>query len=193
VTTKREARRFERRHRKHCGWRQPLRARVADRLRDARQWAANAAHDAPWYARKATLPVRNAAYRATRPVRSARGQYRNYRNRRFLQTGKGFWVERHTRRLRSSLPVYRNRINRATGRPRRDDAFVYRRRDDAMARMREDRLEIRGALASSREADRARVAARADAVLGPGTAERARQALAAERHDPWEQRPGRTR
>lgn len=94
-------------------------------------------HDASWYARKATLPVRNAAYRATGPIRSARGQYRNYRNRRFLQTGKGFWLERHTRGLRSSLPVYRNRVNRATGRPRRDDAELYRRMDASAARMRE--------------------------------------------------------
>jgi hypothetical protein len=57
----------------------------------------------------------------------------NYRRRRFLQTGKGFWVERHTRGLRSSLPVYRNRINRATGRPRADDAEIYGRRDARLA------------------------------------------------------------
>ena len=94
-------------------------------------------HDSGWYLHKATVPVRNAAYRATRPVRSARGQYRNYRNQRFLQTGKGFWVERHTRRLRSSLPVYRDRINPATGRPRRDDTELYRRMDASAARMRE--------------------------------------------------------
>ena len=94
-------------------------------------------HDAPWYARKATVPLRNAAYRATRPLRSARGSYRNYRNRRFLQTGKGFWLERHTRRLRSSLPVYRDRINKGTGRPHRDDAELGRRMDAAAKRMRE--------------------------------------------------------
>jgi hypothetical protein len=61
----------------------------------------------------------------------------NYRRRRYLETGKGFVLERRTRRLRSSLPVYRNRINPATGRPRRDDGEVYRRRDAAFARLRE--------------------------------------------------------
>ena len=61
----------------------------------------------------------------------------NWRRRRFLETGKGFRAERATRRLRSSVPVYRARINPATGRPRRDDAEVYRRRDEAFARMRE--------------------------------------------------------
>jgi hypothetical protein len=182
-------------------------------------------HDSGWYLHKATLPVRNAAYRATRPARSARGSYRNYRSRRFVQTGKGFWLERHTRRLRSSLPVYRNRINRATGRPRADDAFVYGRRDADLARargagafdpsrawehspdayrsvpvprpaqMRDDRAAARDPLAAyGWTPRRLRAAERADAVLGPGTAERARQALAAERHDPWEQsQRGRSR
>jgi hypothetical protein len=95
------------------------------------------AHDAGWYARKATVPVRNGPYRLTDPVRSARGSYRNYRNRRFLRTGKGYWLERHTRGLRSSLPVYRNRINRAIGRPRRDDAEIYGRRDLRLAHARQ--------------------------------------------------------
>jgi hypothetical protein len=158
-------------------------------------------HDSGWYVRKATLPVRNGLYRATDPLRSARGNLRNYRNRRFLQTGKGFWVERHTRRLRSSLPVYRNRINRATGRPRRDDDEIYGRRDMRLAHARQGGT-FDPSRAWERSPDAYRSAprqrtddfpccsdprARADAVLGPGTAERARQALAAERHDPWEQ------
>ena len=61
----------------------------------------------------------------------------NWRRRRFLETGKGFRAERATRRLRSSLPAYRDRINPATGRPRRDDAALYRSRDEGFARMRE--------------------------------------------------------
>ena len=61
----------------------------------------------------------------------------NWRRRRFLETGRGFRAERATRRARSSLPVYRNRITPATGRPRRDDAALYRSRDEGFARMRE--------------------------------------------------------
>jgi hypothetical protein len=158
-------------------------------------------HDAPWYARKATVPLRNAACRATHPIRSARGSYRNYRNRRFLETGKGFWVERHTRRLRSSLPVYRDRINPATGRARRDDAEIGRRADAAAARLRERGFPPRRAIPARDYApaykrnlpERSDPRARADAVLGPGTAERARKALAAERHNPWADPQRRTR
>jgi hypothetical protein len=94
------------------------------------------AHDAPWYARKATVPLRNGLYRATRPLRTVSGRVGNWRRRRFAETGKGFWAERATRGLRSSLPGYRDRINPATGRPRRDDATVYARRDEQLARMR---------------------------------------------------------
>jgi hypothetical protein len=91
---------------------------------------------------KRTLAVRlsDARYRATRPYRTVAGQVGNWRRRRFLETGKGYAFERATRGVRSSLPVYRDRVNPATGRPRRDDAEVYRRRDAAIARMRERRI-----------------------------------------------------
>jgi hypothetical protein len=81
--------------------------------------------------------VSDAHYRATRPLRTLKGNVRNWRNRRFLETGKGFAVERTMRPALSGLPVYRDRINPATGRPRRDDAEIYRRRDAAIGRMRE--------------------------------------------------------
>jgi hypothetical protein len=57
------------------------------------------------------------------------------------------------------------------------------------------RTQVRDALARSQESGRDRAAAHADRVLGPGTAERARKALAAERHNPWADpyRPGRSR
>jgi hypothetical protein len=161
-------------------------------------------HDAPWYLHKATVPVRNAAYRATDPMRSARGNLRNYRNRRFLETGKGFWVERHTRGLRSSLPVYKNRINPATGRPRADDAEIYGRRDKRLAHARQG-----GTFDPSRAWERSPDAyhsagrpalnpyegifpyspgARADAVLGPGRAARAEEALRQAQVNPWAER-----
>jgi hypothetical protein len=155
-------------------------------------------HDAPWYARKATVPVRNGLYRATGPVRSARGNLRNWRNRRFLQTGKGFWLEHHTRRLRSSLPVYRDRINRATGRPRRDDAEVYGRRDLRLAKAREGGVfdpsrawehsagAYRSAPAHEVTVSRQRINERADAVLGPGRSARTAGALRQASANPWE-------
>jgi hypothetical protein len=171
-------------------------------------------HDAPWYLHKATVPVRNAAYRATRPLRTVQGRVGNWRRARFVRTGKGYWLERATRGVRSKLPVYRDRVNPATGRPRRDDAEIYGRRDKRLAHARQggtfdpsrawehspdayragpsvsrqqaaDRAEVRDVLARSRASDRARVAARADAVLGPGRAARAEEALRQARHDPW--------
>ena len=80
--------------------------------------------------------VSDARYRATRPLRTVRGSVRNWRNRRFLETGRGFALERVTRPVRSSLPVYRNRINPATGRPRRDDVQIGAIRDREAARRR---------------------------------------------------------
>jgi hypothetical protein len=82
----------------------------------------------------------DARYRATRPLRTVTGRVGNYRRRRFAETGKGYAMERATRGVRSSLPVYRDRINPATGRPRRDDAEIFRRRDAALATMRERRI-----------------------------------------------------
>lgn len=153
--------------------------------------------DSRWYLSKAAVPVRNAAYRATRPLRTVTGRAGNWRRRRFLETGKGFAAERATRGLRSSLPVYRDRINPATGRPRRDDAEVYRRRDVQLARMREDRASVRGTLARSQDADRSRVREHADRVLGPGTADRAAEAHRQASVNPWAEREprqgGRTR
>jgi len=104
-----------------------------------------------WNVRKAAVRLSNARYRAARPLRTLTGRAGNWRRRRFLETGRGFALERATRGVRSSLPVYRDRINPATGRPRADDREVYRRRDAALTRMREDRLPARAALVSSRE------------------------------------------
>lgn len=72
-------------------------------------------------------------YGATRPLRTVAGRVGNWRRRRFVETGKGFALERATRPLRSALPVYRDRINPATGRPHRDDVLVYGARDRVWA------------------------------------------------------------
>lgn len=102
--------------------------------------------EVPWHLRKIAVRLSDARYRATRvagrPFRAVTRRafpegVGNWRRRRFAETGKGYRAERATRRLRSSAPVYRDRVNPATGRARRDDAELYRRRDAALARMRE--------------------------------------------------------
>ncbi len=101
------------------------------------------AADFPWHLRKAGVRVSNGAYRLTRPYRTLRGEVRNRRNRRFLETGKGFAFERAMRPVRSSLPVYRDRTNPATGRPRRDDRMMGAAADRSAARWRETRSQLR--------------------------------------------------
>ena len=97
-------------------------SRISDYLSDSR-----------WYLRKAAVRVSNARYRAgrqiLRPVRAVERRffldgYGNWRRRRFAETGKGFRLERATRAARLRIPVYRDRINRATGRQRGTEADV---------------------------------------------------------------------
>lgn len=76
--------------------------------------------------------------RLRRGVAGTRQRYRNWLNRRAWERGKVPLPDRTTRRF-SSLPVYRNRVNPATGRPRRDDRQLGRTQDQAMARAREAR------------------------------------------------------
>jgi len=94
-------------------------------------------HDAPWYARKATLPVRNGLYRATQPVRDARWRFRNWANRRAVAKGRRLLPERMAARVAPKVPVYRSRINPGTGRPRRDDAWMGRLQDESLRRLRD--------------------------------------------------------
>jgi hypothetical protein len=64
----------------------------------------------------------NAWYRAVgRRVQGRRAQYRNWLNRRARARGKAPLPDRATRAAGSRIPGYRNRINRATGRPRWTD------------------------------------------------------------------------
>lgn len=62
-------------------------------------------------------------------------RYRNWLSRRAWERCKVPLPDRITRRL-GSLPGYRNRINRATGRPHRDDMAIGAVQDRAMARRR---------------------------------------------------------
>lgn len=71
-------------------------------------------------------------------VAGNRQRYRNWLNRRAWERGKVPLPDRATRRF-SSLPVYRNRVNPATGRPRHDDRQLGRTQDRAMAWAKEAR------------------------------------------------------
>ena len=160
--------------------------------------------DAPWYARKAAVPVQNAWCRATQPLRDARWNVGEYRRRWAREHGRRDVLRRAADHARSRLPVVRGRINRSTGRQHRDDAELGRRLDRSLKIMRERAVPVTRAVQARDYAPAyksglipqppdLRARASADRVFGPGTAERARQALAAERHDPWAQKPGRSR
>ena len=82
--------------------------------------------DAPVYARlaanRARVAASNAWYRAVgRHVKGNRQRYRNWLSRRAWSRGKTPLPDRLTRGAGSRVPGYRNRVNPATGRPRRTD------------------------------------------------------------------------
>jgi hypothetical protein len=84
--------------------------------------------------------ISNGWYRlAGRRISGWRQQHRNWLNRRAIERGRSPLPERATRGLRSSLPVYRNRVNTATGRPHRDDREIGRVSDASLARMKQRR------------------------------------------------------
>lgn len=99
-----------------------------------------------------------------------------------------------TARILSSLPVVRDRTNPHTGVPRRYDAEVCRRAEAALARMRERGIPASPSVQARDYApaykrslpERSDPRTRADAVLGPGTAARAEEALRLARVNPWE-------
>lgn len=68
-----------------------------------------------------------------------RQRCRNWLNRRAMRRGKSPLPERITRPVRSSAPLYRNRVNPGTGRPHRDDRQIGRVQDRSLARMRAQR------------------------------------------------------
>jgi hypothetical protein len=69
----------------------------------------------------------------------------NWRNRRTIERGRRPRITQAADAARSSLPVYRDRINRATGRPHRDDAQLGRTSDRSLARMAQQRQILRAA------------------------------------------------
>lgn len=107
-----------------------------------------------------------------------RTRYRNWLNRRARARGKVPLPDRIMRGF-SSLPVYRSRLNPATGRPHRDDKPIGAVQDGAMARMRaaDDLRAARAAdnqrfvrdMLARRDPDYARVVDRAARDVASGT------------------------
>ncbi len=91
--------------------------------------------DARWYLAKGRVRVSNAWYRAVgERVQAARTGFRNRRNARTIRRGKRDLPAKAGDQIRSRTPVVRDRINRGTGRPHRDDRMLGRVSDQSLAR-----------------------------------------------------------
>ena len=77
----------------------------------------------------------------------AKTRHRNWLNRRAWARGKTPLPDRISRQFTARMPGYRNRINRGTGRPHRDDLQLGRTGDRSMAdwKARRDRVDARAA------------------------------------------------
>jgi hypothetical protein len=84
--------------------------------------------------------IRNRAY-AIRHVKHgpAMARYWNARNTRAIARGRGPVRSRAAAQVTSRTPVVRDRINPATGSPRRDDARMNRLGDQSLARFKANR------------------------------------------------------
>jgi hypothetical protein len=112
-----------------------------------------------WRAANGRTRVSNAWYRlAGRRVSGARTRVSNWRNRRTLERGRRDLPARAADGLRSSLPVYRNRTDRRTGRPNRDAREIGKRNGESLARMRAGRPAHGRTGALERELDHLRAA-----------------------------------
>jgi hypothetical protein len=85
-------------------------------------------------------------------ARAARGRLSNARAARARQRGRRDLPRRAADNIRSSAPVYRNRVDPSTGRPNRDSRQIGRTIDESLARMAPQRR--RDARASLDEARR---------------------------------------
>ena len=85
-----------------------------------------------------------------------RQRYRNWLNRRTRARGKTPLPDRVTRAAGSRVPGYRNRVNPATGRPRRDDRVIGRVKDQSLARSRAENELLRARVQAAAAAINAR-------------------------------------
>jgi hypothetical protein len=78
----------------------------------------------------------NAWHRAAgNRIHGARTGLSNARNRRTLERGRAPRLTGANAAVSSRLPVYRNRVNRATGNKHREDARLHRSGNESLARM----------------------------------------------------------
>jgi hypothetical protein len=132
----------------------------------ARATAGDRLHDLRGKAGDARAAASNAWYRAAgRRISSTRTGISNARNQRTHERGRRPRTTQAADAIRSSVPFYRNRINRGTGRPHRDDRDLGRTADRGLAQM-----------ASQRSAERvtAADAARSGPARHPVTLRQAR-------------------
>ena len=117
-----------------------------------------------WRLGSARVRVSNAWYRvAGRRIHMARQGYRNWLSGRARARGRDPLPDRLTRAAGSRMPVYRDRISPATGRPRRTDRSPA---DLARWRAARDQRHVREALAA-RQPQCARTIERAVRDLSP--------------------------
>ncbi len=76
----------------------------------------------------------------------------NWRNRKAWERGKRDVPARVGDQVRSRTPVVRDRINRATGRPHRDDRSMGQASDRTLSRLAEQQKRLRAAEKRNREA-----------------------------------------
>ena len=69
-------------------------------------------------------------------------RYRNWLSHRAWRRGKTPLPDRISRQFTARMPGYRNRINRGTGRPHRDDLWMGRRGDRSLAQGKARRARV---------------------------------------------------
>ena len=105
------------------------------------------ASDAPVYARlaanRARVHASNAWHRAVgRHVQGSRTRFWNWRSQKAFARGRRDVPARTGDQLRSRVPVYRDRVNPATGRQHRDDVRLGRSMDGALAAFKRSMPEV---------------------------------------------------
>jgi hypothetical protein len=89
-----------------------------------------------WRLGNGRVNVSNAWHRAAgHRIHGARGGIGNARSRRTLERGRAPRLTGANAAVSSRLPVYRSRVNPATGRPHRDDARLHRTGNEGLARL----------------------------------------------------------
>ena len=94
-----------------------------------------------YYLPKAWTRTRDAWHHvAGRHIRGARNRVTAWRANRDIRRGRRDAPARVGDQVRSRTPVVRDRVNRATGRPHRDDRNMGRLSDQSLARLKQDRV-----------------------------------------------------